>query len=94
MTTQERARLQNCEIPRSEEERGATPTALKWGTLGDLEFAYHGEKKAKLEVDTARVSPLSAEPQPKPQSTLSSDKVAGKERGKGKARIPHGKIIP
>ena len=82
------------------------PTWLKWETLENLKFDYHGEKKAKLEVDTARVAPVSAKPPPKPPSAFSSDKVVvgkGAEKGKevqtqkgvsAKERVPKGKMIP
>ena len=65
MTPQEKERLRNFEIPlREEEEWRATPTALKWETLGNLKFAYHGEKKVKTEVDTTGVAPVSARTAP------------------------------
>ena len=86
LTPKEKARLQRFERPCSEEERRSTPTWLKWETLGNLKSAYHGEKKAELEVGTARVAPMSAKPPPKPQYAFSSDKVVGKgaEAGTGK----------
>ena len=69
LTPQEKARLQNCERPCSEEDWGAMPTALEWGTLGNLEFAYHGEMMAKIEVYTSMVAPMSAKPAP-PKTTV------------------------
>ena len=81
------ARLRNCEIPFSEEEWRSTPTALKWETLGNLKFAYHGEKKVEIEVDTPRVAPVSAKPTPpKPPPPFSSDQVVGKGAVKGKGK--------
>ena len=66
-----------------------------------MKFAYHGEKKVKLDVAAARVSPVSANPPPKPPSTFSSDKLAqGRKRERGdvgssesKGGVPKGKMI-
>ena len=52
--------------------------------MGNLKFAYHGEKKVKLEVDTTRVAPVRAKPPPKPPSAFSIDKVVGKGAEKGR----------
>ena len=50
-----------------------------------MKFAYHGEKKAKLEEDVSRGAPATSKPPPpKPPSTLSSDKPSDKGAGKGK----------
>ena len=63
----------------------------KVGNFGKFGISYHGEEKANLEVDTARVAPVSAKPPPpKPPSTLSSDKVAEKDRKRKGARRERG----
>ena len=87
LTTRGEVKLQNCDIPISEEEWVATPTAIKWGTLEISKFAYRGEKKVKLEVDTERVAPSSAKPPPpEPPPTYSRDRAVGKGSGKGKGK--------
>ena len=58
---------------------------IKWGALEILGFSYRREKKVKIEVDTARVAPVSAKPPtPDPPPTYSSDRAVGKDRGNGK----------
>ena len=76
----EKANLLYCDRPFAEEEWGAMPLDIKWGTLGILKFPYRGEKKVKLEGDTAKVAPVSAKPPPPaaPPSTYSRDRDAGK----------------
>ena len=55
----------------------------KEGEIGDLAISYRGEKKVKLEGDTAKVAPLSANPPPTaaPPAAYSRDRVRKKEWG-------------
>ena len=71
-----------------------------------MKFAYHGEKKVKIEAVATRRAPASSKPPPpKPPITFTSDKTVGKGKGKtgrssdskgggGKGRIPKEKMIP
>ena len=90
LTIQEKAKLLNCDRQCEEDEWTATPSAIKWGTLEILKFAYRGEGEVKLEGDTGKVAPVSANPPPPeaPPSTYSRDRAAEKDRNKGKEKIP------
>ena len=66
--------------------RQAMPLGIMWGALEILKFAYRGEKKVKLERDTASVEPVSAKPPPPAAlpSTYSRDRAAERAAGIGK----------
>ena len=57
--------------------------------MGILKFAYRGETKVKLAVDTTRVAPVSAKPPP-PAPPSKYSRVMAAEQGaeKGKQKIP------
>ena len=70
---------------------GINAESIKAGNFGELEISYHGAKKVKLAVDTAKVAPVSAKsPPPAPPSTYSSDRLVGKGSGKGEGKDPNG----